>query len=317
MLLRTTTSSSEPPNNLSGVMHAEDHLRHPRTQPQIHTIVWVVAAMLSFWIRAGFPVRALAWGVADDALFIRGAKYIATGHWLGPYDNPTLAKGMFYPLFIAATSLAAVPLKFAEQAIYLAAAAGVASYVGRQSGRRWLGTALFAALAFNPALWDHQLSRVVREGLYVSLGLGIVPLAVGTCFFGGCRIVRFALAATLGAVIGAFWLTREEGMWILPALVTVVFIALVAILIEPAPFLAAISACGHVGRVSRACRAGRWGGCGNGRYDKRPRLRRCGHDRVQVARVRSSIRRSRRHQAGPLAPLRRISARCALEGLCR
>ncbi len=37
----------------------------------------------------------------DDLLFIRLAQNLAQGQWLGPYDNLTLSKGPFYPLWIA------------------------------------------------------------------------------------------------------------------------------------------------------------------------------------------------------------------------
>ncbi len=193
-----------------------------------YTAIWVTAAALSLWVRTGFPIVALGGAGADDALFIRLARSLAMGQWLGPYDNLTLAKGMFYPLFIAAAELAAVPLKVAEQGVYLAVCLGVARYVSRQSGQRWLGAALFVLLAFNPVFWDRQLARVIREGLYISLSLAVVGLAVAVCLAPG-HGRRAWLAVALGLVAGGFWLTREEGVWLLPALATVLLVALAAV----------------------------------------------------------------------------------------
>ncbi len=164
---------------------------------------------------------ALADSGADDALFIRIAHSLASGGWLGPYDNLTLAKGMFYPLFIAMSAWAAIPLKMAEHLVYLGAAALCAAYVRRRSGSVWLGTALFVLLAFNPVFWDRQLARVIREGLYISLSLGVVALTVGVCFSHARFWRRAALGCGLGLLTGCFWLTREEGPWIIPALATV------------------------------------------------------------------------------------------------
>ena len=104
---------------------------------------WLAVGILSLWVRGGFPLHAIGWAEADDALFIRLARSLALGQWLGPYDNLTLAKGPFYPAFIAMSALAGIPLKIAEHVIYLIAAACASSYLGRRSGQRHLGTALF------------------------------------------------------------------------------------------------------------------------------------------------------------------------------
>ena len=94
---------------------------------------------------------------------------------------------------------------------------------------------MFAVLAFNPVLWNVSLARVTREGLYVSLSLAVVALVVTIAFpnpdersHGRCRILFPGFS--LGLVSAAFWLTREEGIWLLPALGVVIAIALVEIL---------------------------------------------------------------------------------------
>ncbi len=206
--------------------------RRPSSRLLLPTL-WIVVAVVSLWVRSGFPVMALGGAGADDALFIRLAKSLIQGQWLGPYDNLTLAKGMFYPLFIAANALIGLPLKMAEQGVYLAVSAATAGYISRRSGRRWLGTVLFIVLAFNPALWDQQLARVIREGLYISLTLGVVALTVAVSFSSARLWRRALLGAGLGLVTGGFWLTREEGIWILPALATVVGLAVIGLVVAP------------------------------------------------------------------------------------
>src|ERR1035437_2988181 len=53
----------------------------------------LLMAAFSIWIRAGFPVYAIAYAIHDDQLVIRMARYLEAGQWLGPYDSLTLAKG--------------------------------------------------------------------------------------------------------------------------------------------------------------------------------------------------------------------------------
>jgi len=191
-------------------------------------------AAISIWLRRAILIHLIANASLDDELFIHTARYLKAGHWLGPYNDVTLVKGMMYPLFICATSLAAIPLKVAEQAAYLAAAALTAGLARRRFGNNHLALVLFGLLAFNPVLWNVKLARVIREGLYVSLSLAVVALAVLIAFpthddgdHYGRRILQ---GFSLGLIGGAFWLTREEGIWLLPTLAVVLAVALLGIL---------------------------------------------------------------------------------------
>lgn len=199
--------------------------------------LWWLIAILSLWLRTGFPIHAISTAGYDDELFIRGARYLGAGEWLGPYDNLTLAKGMFYPLFILIAFLLAIPLNIAEQAVYLAVSALCACLVRRVSGDRKLALLLFAVLAFNPVLWHWEMDRVIREGLYVSLSLAVVILFVLLVFPPPGRRPRLGLAygVACGLVLGAFWLTREEGPWLVPAVAVTVLLSLfAAVAIRPA-----------------------------------------------------------------------------------
>src|SRR5262245_33964745 len=101
----------------------------------------LLVAAVSLFLRAGFPVFAIYIAMYDDALFIRLATALRSGDWLGAYDHLTLAKGMFYPLFIAVMSFLHIPLKFAEHAGYLGAAAVLAFAISRAADSRKLGLA--------------------------------------------------------------------------------------------------------------------------------------------------------------------------------
>jgi hypothetical protein len=185
---------------------------------------YVVCSILSIWLRSGMTVFALGDYGLDDALFVRLAQYLAAGQWLGPYTHLTLVKGMFFSLFIAASSVVGLPLKVCEQGVYLAAAGLTALLVVRLTRNRWLGLALFALLAFDPVMWHRDLARVVREGLYVSLSLAVVALfglMLPLRFDAGARSMwnRLGVPLALGVIAGAYWLTREERPWLAPALV--------------------------------------------------------------------------------------------------
>jgi len=183
------------------------------------TALWTatVASLISLWIRSGIPLIAVPDAYHDDAFFARTANYLLAGQWLGPYDKMTLAKGMFYPLFVAAASAASIPVKIAEQLAYLSAAGIVSFVASRASQRRWFGVLMFVGLAFNPVFWHHWLDRVSREGLYTALSFGLFGLIVLISFPELHRNHRSTvLGLSFGLAWAAFWLTREESIWLLP-----------------------------------------------------------------------------------------------------
>lgn len=221
-------------SNVPAVNYALRQRMQPR--PGVWVLWWLIA-LLSLWLRTGFPTHAVSIAIYDDELFVRAARYLGAGEWLGPYDNLTLAKGMFYPLFILIAFLFAIPLNIAEQAVYLAVSALAACLVRRVTNDRKLALLLFAVLAFDPVLWHWEMDRVIREGLYISLSLAAVILFVSTVFPPPTRRRWLGLlyGVACGLVLGAFWLTREEGPWLVPAIAVTVLVSLfAAVAVRPA-----------------------------------------------------------------------------------
>ena len=190
-----------------------------------YVIYFVSIGLASLFLKATLPVFVIADASLDDGLFVRLAHSLVEGSWLGPFDNRTLAKGSFYPVFMATAFAIGVPLKIAEHFVYLAACGLMSWSIARLSQSRRLGALVFTALAFNPVLWEPSLARVVREGLYTSLSLAVLALASVLLLEDRRQLhghMRCALRASLGAVFAAFWLTREESAWLYPAVVVLV-----------------------------------------------------------------------------------------------
>lgn len=192
---------------------------------------WALACALvagaSLWLRQGFAAHAVAAAGFDDALFVRLAYSLSAGQWLGPFDRVTLAKGMGYPLFIALSAALSVPLKLAEQAIYLAVCALLSHALGQRLRRPGPGLLLFAALAFNPVMWHPELARIIREGLYLTQSLAVLGLAAAL-LVPRQRQRGWPLALLAGGVLAIYWCTREEGVWLLPALAAMAAAVLLA-----------------------------------------------------------------------------------------
>ena len=200
--------------------------------------VLVLAALVAvkLWLVAGQTLSARGPAAYDDALFMRLAGSLAHGHWLGRYDQLTLAKGPFYPMWIAASFALGVPLLLGQHLLYAFACAVFVSALAPALRARVLQVFLFSVLLFNPCSYaDGAMTRILREGVYPGLSLLVLGTAAGLVLrLGRPRWVCAAWGLALGASLAGFWLCREERVWIAPALF--LSVAGLAVLERPVPW---------------------------------------------------------------------------------
>lgn len=186
---------------------------------------WIAAGLamvlLKLWLVAGQTVLANGWASHDDRLFLNLAHFILRGEWLGPYTQFTLMKGPAYSIFVAATFLTGLPL-FTAQHLFYAAACGLLIVALRPLVRSvWARFGIFVVLLFNPMTYEAVVhGRVLRQNIYHSLVL--CALAGFIAIYGRRRAPIRTLsgwAVLAGAALAGFWLTREEGVWLLPLVI--------------------------------------------------------------------------------------------------
>ena len=184
---------------------------------------WLWAAALltlaKLWLTQGQAIFAIGTAGHDDQLFVKLADSLLRGEWLGPYDQLTLAKGPFYSLWIALIFLVGLPLSFAQQLAYAGACAVVVRALAPllKTGPGWL--AAYALLLWNPMSFEaSSLGRVLRQHVSTPLALLIFAGLIALYTRRGEPFRRLApWAAMLGAALGAFWLSREDGEWLAPS----------------------------------------------------------------------------------------------------
>jgi 4-amino-4-deoxy-L-arabinose transferase-like glycosyltransferase len=192
----------------------------------------VIGALIAtkLWLASGLTVTAYGTASHDDQLYLLMTNRILSGAWLGrPYGSMSLAKGPFYPVFVLISWALGLPLLFAEQVLYVAAAAFFVWAIRPWFPSRFARAAVFAVLLFNPLTWHGQIAtRVVREGIYPALALLVLACAAGLLGrLDRSRGEVSAWAGGLGLALGAFWLTREEGIWLVPSLLVLAFAAII------------------------------------------------------------------------------------------
>lgn len=183
--------------------------------------LYAVAIVVKLWLISGFPITAI-YAPHDDYLFVRQALSLLGGKWLGPFYHLTLAKGPFFPIWLAAMNLLALPYAIALQVSYLVACLVFVIALRPLQLRENSFTAIFFLLWFSPASFTASDFRVERSALYPSLVLLSVAFAIGLATRGTQHVrVSWIWPVGLGISSAAFWLTREEGVWLLPTLLLI------------------------------------------------------------------------------------------------
>ena len=212
------------------------------TRPKDPAEGWLALAVIAagaakLWLASGQVQFALPADPFDDRLFLRLATFLLQGRWLGPYDQLTLAKGPFYPLFLAGTSAMGMPITIAQNLLYIAAAWMFVVALRPLRLRGWTRMLLLLAIVLCPALADTgAFVRAWRQAVWPALVLLSVAGVLGFALRAdrGNRL-RAAWALAAGLSMGAMWLDREEAVWTLPMLA-----ALLAPLLRRSPRLPSV-----------------------------------------------------------------------------
>jgi hypothetical protein len=76
---------------------------------------------------------------------------------------------------------------------------------------------VFAFILFNPITYTYDpFTRVIREGIYIPLTLLVISSLIGIFLRRNSKKRPVFWAMLNGISLSAFWLTREEGIWIMP-----------------------------------------------------------------------------------------------------
>ncbi len=179
-------------------------------------IITVVAAFFAkLWLTSETRIVPL-YALYDASSFVVHATNIALGQWFGRYDQFTLMKQPFFPIYMAGVQEFGIPLPIAHLMLY-GLACCVACFAVKPIVRSpFLLSAMFLVLYFNPVEADIYSWYTTRSQVNPSVTILTVFCAIGLYLRRGAPSgTKLRWAAALGLSWGAFWLTREEAVWIL------------------------------------------------------------------------------------------------------
>lgn len=187
--------------------------------------IYVTFALLYVSLAMHLPVSIYTGTGAghDDSWFVSRAENILAGEWLGTFNNMTLIKGVGYPYFLVFNNLLGTPITLTLAMLYLAACFFFICVLRNAGLHRLIALCLFVVLIFQPALFP---TRIIRDNIYFSLFLISVSGLIYAALHRGVND-RFILVGASGFCFGLFWITREEGVWVLPGFAFIVLYSLV------------------------------------------------------------------------------------------
>lgn len=178
-------------------------------------LLFTVFSIAYLILTMNLPVSIYTGAMHDDALFWWNAYHILQGDWLGSYTQMTLAKGPGFPLFLTANAILGVPVTLSIALLYIFACVLIANTLRDLGINKYFVLTIFAIILFHPALFP---VRIIRDNIYPALSLIIISGAIRLIFAPLPQDLRLVRIVPYGLALGLFWITREEGVWIIPGL---------------------------------------------------------------------------------------------------
>ncbi len=195
-------------------------------------------SLISLLIDYRQRIPVLTFARYDDGLFLNLANHIAQGNWLGPYNNLSHVKGPFYPLFMAMSHWLGLPILISQRLLLIGSGLLLVFAFSQFFKNKFFLAIFFALYIFNPAIYALWHTRTLRNSIYGSLTIDVLACVIGLA--GSTKLVAatplrrsLGWAIALGFFLGCFWMTREEGVWIIPALVLILGTVLVSLVRHP------------------------------------------------------------------------------------
>jgi hypothetical protein len=183
--------------------------------------IWALV-LFKLWLVSAQTARIPGdWG-HDQLLILRYANSIVQGDWLGPYWQMTLAREPMFALFLAATSILHIPLYLALAVVYAATCVLMIMALRPLMPCCGLRFGLFVVLLFNPITYDSEEYMYGNRQCLLPF-LVMLILASLVAFYARREQPlnrQWPWGLGLGFALAAFWLTREESVWLLPAIVS-------------------------------------------------------------------------------------------------
>ncbi len=190
--------------------------------------------LLKQFLVCNLPLMAVPKGIHDDWIMVHLADTLRSGRWLGEYNDLTLTKGMFFPLYLAVCNFLHLSYLNATALFYTAGCLLFVYGIRPLLKKDWSFVILYLVLLWNPVSYSVQtFQRVYRNSISHAQVLLIFGGFLGL-YLRRKEPVRKSLFWVAAAAAGtvSFFYTREDAIWVAPFLAVFLLVYLGSIFIS-------------------------------------------------------------------------------------
>lgn len=175
----------------------------------------IVRFFLSYQLPS-FYIKNLAY---DDAIMINQMSSLLSHIYLGPYNEFTLIKGVFFPLVLALSKMLTLSFSSFFTLLYLLASLYFLWAMKHVIKDKKYLLLIYTMILFNPISFSSEVfQRMYRNTLSLSELLFFLGSVIQIIHADKHRIFHFI---SLGMIISCMYLTREDSIWIVVVLLFV------------------------------------------------------------------------------------------------
>ncbi len=194
---------------------------HEKTVDRIYMAIFTVASVFRLWLYQIQNINVdIRYGGSDGWLQVRQTASIASGKWLGTFDNDVLVKEVGYPLFCAMLNVLQIPYGIGVGILNAVCCAMVVIALRPYLKNRFIQIIFYSVLLYCPV--SFRTMYIYRPAI-----LYILPIALMSCVLAIFarrnteeKIGTFLVWGSLGFFFGGlFWISKEDSIWILPFMI--------------------------------------------------------------------------------------------------
>ena len=151
--------------------------------PRPLIVSYVVASVFLYtFIKTHTPLAVNTGAPHDDTLFMRLGWNLASGRWLGQYNEFTLLKGPGYPAFLAVGNWLGISVSMATALFHCLAVTLLVVICHRFVKSILLSGLMFTLLLWHPVSLSVYLLRILRDTIYYAQGILFLAFFIAALF---------------------------------------------------------------------------------------------------------------------------------------
>lgn len=198
----------------------------PEKNKSGHFYVLLVLCLVRYFMITALPIYVRDAMGADEYLMLYQAEQLLQGNYLGPYDQFTLVKGPFFPMFLACCNWLGISYLSGTAMMYILGCFVVTKAIQHFVPNSIINLLIFAVILFAPSMGSSYLQLVYRDAITPALILNLLG-AFMLVYIHREEWKPFLLWMIYASFFWiALWFTREDSIWSVP-LVGILIIVLI------------------------------------------------------------------------------------------